>query len=60
MDFESANPAIVKSMRQHDLLKTWLRLYDCEQRVQLRTVVDRDLFHRAAGRPSGGEVIEFS
>ncbi len=27
MDFESANPSIVKSIRQRDLLNTWLRLY---------------------------------
>jgi hypothetical protein len=60
LNFESANPTIVKSIRQRDLLNTWLRLYDREQRVQLLTVIDRDLFHRAAGRLSGGEVIEFS
>jgi hypothetical protein len=33
MDFESANPSIVKSIRQRDLLNTWLRLYDREQHV---------------------------
>ncbi len=27
VDFESANPSIVKSIRQRDLLNTWLRLY---------------------------------
>lgn len=27
MDFESANPAVVKSIRQRDLLNTWMRLY---------------------------------
>ena len=27
MEFESANPAIVKSIKQRDLLNTWLRLY---------------------------------
>ena len=27
MDFESANPSIVKSIRQRDLLNNWLRLY---------------------------------
>lgn len=27
MDFESANPSVVKSIRQRDLLNTWLRLY---------------------------------
>ena len=27
MDFESANPTIVKSIKQRDLLNTWLRLY---------------------------------
>ena len=27
MDFESANPSAVKSIKQRDLLNTWLRLY---------------------------------
>ena len=27
MDFESANPTIIKSIKQRDLLNTWLRLY---------------------------------
>ena len=27
MEFESANPTIVKSIKQRDLLNTWLRLY---------------------------------
>ena len=27
MDFQSANPSIVKSIRQRDLLNNWLRLY---------------------------------
>ena len=27
MDFESASPSIVKSIKQRDLLNTWLRLY---------------------------------
>lgn len=27
MDFENANPTVVKSIRQRDLLNTWLRLY---------------------------------
>lgn len=31
MDFESANPSIVKSIKQRDLLNTWLRLYAREQ-----------------------------
>ncbi len=33
MDFESANPSIVKSIKQRDLLNTWLRLYAREQRM---------------------------
>ena len=33
MDFESANPSIVKSIKQRDLLNTWLRLYAREQRI---------------------------
>lgn len=32
MDFESANPSIVKSIKQRDLLNTWLRLYAPAQR----------------------------
>lgn len=32
MDFESANPTIVKSIKQRDLLNTWLRLYDYARR----------------------------
>lgn len=31
LDFASAGPAIVKSIRQRDLLNTWLRLYAREQ-----------------------------
>lgn len=33
MDFESANPSIVKSIKQRDLLNTWLRLYAPSQRL---------------------------
>ena len=31
MEFESANPTIVKAIKQRDLLNTWLRLYAREQ-----------------------------
>ena len=31
MEFESANPTIIKSIKQRDLLNTWLRLYAREQ-----------------------------
>jgi hypothetical protein len=31
VDFESANPTIVKSIKQRDLLNTWLRLYVKQQ-----------------------------
>ena len=31
MEFESANPSIVKSIKQRDLLNTWLRLYARQQ-----------------------------
>jgi hypothetical protein len=31
VDFESANPSVVKSIKQRDLLNTWLRLYAREQ-----------------------------
>ena len=31
MEFESANPTVVKSIRQRDLLNTWLRLHAREQ-----------------------------
>jgi len=33
VDFESANPSVVKSIKQRDLLNTWLRLYAREQRT---------------------------
>ena len=33
MDFESANPSVVKSIKQRDLLNTWLRLYSREQTI---------------------------
>ena len=31
LDFQSANPTVVKSIKQRDLLNTWLRLYAREQ-----------------------------
>lgn len=31
LEFESANPAVVKSIKQRDLLNTWLRLYARKQ-----------------------------
>ena len=33
VQFESANPTIVKSIKQRDLLNTWLRLYAREQAI---------------------------
>jgi hypothetical protein len=33
LEFQSANPTIVKSIKQRDLLNTWLRLYAREQRM---------------------------
>ena len=33
MNFESANPTVVKSIKQRDLLNTWLRLYAPAQRL---------------------------
>jgi hypothetical protein len=33
LEFESANPSIVRSIKQRDLLNTWLRLYAREQKV---------------------------
>jgi hypothetical protein len=33
VQFESANPTVVKSIRQRDLLNTWLRLYAREQKL---------------------------
>ncbi len=33
MEFDSANPSVVKSIKQRDLLNTWLRLYAREQRL---------------------------
>ena len=33
MEFESANPTVVKSIKQRDLLNTWLRLFAREQQM---------------------------
>jgi len=33
LDFESAKPSVVKSIRQRDLLNNWLRLYASNQRL---------------------------
>jgi hypothetical protein len=33
LDFQSANPTIVKSIKQRDLLNTWLRLYAPDQHL---------------------------
>ena len=33
LEFQSANPTIVKSIKQRDLLNTWLRLYARDQRM---------------------------
>jgi hypothetical protein len=33
VEFESANPSVVKSIKQRDLLNTWLRLYARAQRT---------------------------
>jgi hypothetical protein len=33
LDFESANPSIIKSIKQRDLLNTWLRLYAPARRL---------------------------
>lgn len=33
MEFESASPSVVKSIKQRDLLNVWLRLYARQQRV---------------------------
>ena len=37
LDFQSANPTIVKSIKQRDLLNTWLRLY---ARAQLTPAIE--------------------
>jgi hypothetical protein len=33
LEFQSANPTVVKSIKQRDLLNTWLRLYAREQKL---------------------------
>ena len=33
LDFESANPTVIKSIKQRDLLNTWLRLYAPARRL---------------------------
>ncbi len=41
-------------------IKNLLRGNDALPTPRLRTVIDRDLFHRAPGRIPAGDVIEFS
>jgi hypothetical protein len=112
LEFESARSSIVKSIKQRDLLNTWLRPYarvqatpslaeyeperlllpfsdrtevtriiaslktisedggfeiknlmcglDTLPAPKLRCVIDRDLFHRAPGRISSGDLIGFA
>ena len=33
MEFQNANPTVVKSIKQRDLVNTWLRLYSREQKL---------------------------
>src|SRR5665213_2101025 len=33
MEFDSSNPSVIRSVKQRDLLNTWLRLYAREQQV---------------------------
>src|SRR5271168_3460292 len=40
-------------------IKNLMRGNDTLPRPRLRTVIDRDLFHRAPGRIPAGDVIEF-
>jgi hypothetical protein len=46
LEFESANPTIVKSIKQRDLLNTWLRLY---ARAQLLPRIEEYQPERLAG-----------
>ena len=41
-------------------IKNLMRGNDSLPTAKLRTVIDRDLFHRAPGRIPAGDVIEFS
>jgi hypothetical protein len=41
LDFQSANPSVVKSIRQRDLLHTWLRLYARGQSSRRRIQKDQ-------------------
>jgi hypothetical protein len=73
LEFERANPSIVKSIRQRDLLNTWLRPYARGQSLprldeyrperlgvpKLSTIIDRDLYHRAPGRIPVADILEF-
>jgi hypothetical protein len=34
LEFESAHPSVIKSIKQRDLLNTWLRLYARERRCR--------------------------
>jgi hypothetical protein len=44
MDFKSADPSVVKSIRQRDLLNTWLRLYARRQCLPCRRAYQPDRF----------------
>ena len=42
VEFESANPTVVKSIKQRDLLNTWLRLYARAQQLPPRLMIQSD------------------
>src|SRR6266436_2037911 len=48
LEFESANPTVGKSIKQWDLLNTWLRLY---ARERLRPRLEEDQRERLADEP---------
>lgn len=68
MNFKSADPSVVKSIRQRDLLNTWLRLYSRQQCVPRPEEYQPDRFAEEApdlvhyrvefGGPSARFVIE--
>ena len=41
-------------------IKNLMRANDAPPRPKLRTVIDRDLFHRAPGRIAAAEIVEFA
>ena len=67
MEFESERPSIFRSIKQRDLLSSWLRLYARTQAMPRLAGYEPerpcdetpDLVFYTPGRISSGDVIEF-